>query len=70
MMGISEFFSMVGYAFYVWWSFGAVAALIIAEWVYTGMQRKATIQRLQRMARLNETQDKLGRIRSNDETPT
>lgn len=58
-MDISEFFSMGGYAFYVWWSFGVVAALITAEWVYTGMQRKATIQRLKRMARLNETQDKI-----------
>jgi len=58
-MSIGEFFNQSGYAFYVWWSFGATAGLIIVEWIFEGMHRKTVIRRLKRMARLNETQEKI-----------
>ena len=56
-----EFFSMGGFGFYVWWSFGAVAALMIGEWLVTGTQGKAAIKKLKRMSRLQETQDKVNK---------
>lgn len=58
-MGMSEFFSMGGYGFYVWWSFGVAAVLMFGEWIFTDRQRNAVIQRLKRITRLNETQDKI-----------
>lgn len=58
-MGINEFFSMGGYGFYIWWSFGMAAVLMSAEWFFIDAQRKTAIQRLKRIARLNETQEKI-----------
>ena len=42
------------YGFYMGWSFGATAFLMVGEWIMTNVQRKAVIKRLKRMARLNE----------------
>jgi heme exporter protein D len=52
-MTITEFFSMGGYGFYVWMSFGMTALLIAAEVFYVKYQRKTTVRRLQRMAHMN-----------------
>ena len=48
---------IAGYGFYIGWSFGATAVLMIGEWIYTDIQRKAVIKQLKRMSRLNESSD-------------
>ena len=52
-MTVSEFFFMGGYGFYVWASFGMTALLIALEIIYVKHQRRSTLRRLQRMARMN-----------------
>ncbi len=52
-MTLSEFFSMGGYGFYVWASFGMTALLIALEIIYVKYQRRSTVRRLQRIARMN-----------------
>lgn len=55
-MSIAEFFHMGGYALYVWGSFGMMALLLLAEPIMVYQQRKSILQRLRRMARLNEAE--------------
>ena len=58
MSGISEFFAMGGYAFYIWGSYG-VTALFMAIEVILVIQNKRTItQRVARLVRMNEQVDK------------
>jgi heme exporter protein D len=52
-MTMSEFFFMGGYGFYVWASFGMTTLLIALEVIYVKYQRRSTLRRLQRMARMN-----------------
>lgn len=53
-MSGSEFFSMGGYGFYVWGSYGVTALLIVAEIVWVIQRRKALLKRLARMSRLSK----------------
>ncbi len=46
---------IAGYGFYIGWSFGAAAILMVGEWLTADVRRKAIIKRLQRMARLNDS---------------
>ena len=43
---ISEFFAMGGYAFYVWGSFGATAAVVLVEMLLIRNQRKELLHQL------------------------
>jgi heme exporter protein D len=53
---IAEFFSMGGFAFYVWWSFGMTAFLMTGEVILVSRQRRAVLQRLKRLMRLESNQ--------------
>jgi heme exporter protein D len=48
----SDFWSMGGYALYVWGSYGVTAALLIGEILAVRGRRRATISRLARLRRL------------------
>jgi len=51
---MAEFFDMGGYALYVWGSFGATALLMIAEPILLARRRKAAIQSVARLQRMNQ----------------
>jgi len=51
---MAEFFDMGGYALYVWGSFGATALLMIAEPILLSRRRKAAIQSVARLQRMNQ----------------
>lgn len=51
---MTEFFDMGGYALYVWGSFGATALLMIAEPILLSRRRKAAIQSVARLQRMNQ----------------
>lgn len=53
-MTVTEFFHMGGYGLYVWGSFGVSALLMILEPVLLRSRRKATLQRISRIIRLNK----------------
>lgn len=55
---MAEFFDMGGYALYVWGSFGATALLMIAEPVILGRRRKLALQRIARLNRIRQEQEK------------
>ena len=44
---------IAGYGFYLGWSFGVTAFLMILEPIVLNSQRKAVLQRLRRMLRAN-----------------
>jgi len=52
-MSASEFFHMGGYGLYVWGSFGVSALLMVLEPILLRNRRKATLQRVSRIIRLN-----------------
>ena len=52
-MTVAEFFNMGGYALYVWGSFGATALLMVIEPIMIRGGRRATLQRISRIVRLN-----------------
>lgn len=52
-MTLTEFFSMGGYGYYVWASFGMTALLIGAEVIYLTRQHATNIQRIRRSKNLN-----------------
>lgn len=52
-MTLTEFFSMGGYGYYVWASFGMTALLIGAEVIYLTQQHATNIQRIRRSKNLN-----------------
>lgn len=49
---MSEFFSMGGYGFYVWSSFGMTALILVIEVVSLRRRNNALIQRLKRMSKV------------------
>ena len=51
---MAEFFDMGGYALYVWGSFGATALVMIAEPILLSRRRKAAIQSVARLQRMNQ----------------
>lgn len=53
MSDIADFFYFSGYAWYVWGSYGVTAAFMIIEVIVVNKGKKTMIQRLSRMARLN-----------------
>ncbi len=53
-MNWSDFFTMGGYGFYVWGSYGVTALLIIVEIIWVLQRRKALLNRLARMSRLSK----------------
>lgn len=55
MNAIAEFFYIGGYAWYVWGSYGVTAAFMIGEVILVIRGKKTLMQRLSRMARLNNT---------------
>ncbi|HXK57905.1 MAG TPA: heme exporter protein CcmD [Gammaproteobacteria bacterium] len=52
-MSVAEFFHMGGYGLYVWGSFGVSALLMVLEPILLRNRRKATLQRISRIIRLN-----------------
>ena len=55
MSEIAEFFYFSGYAWYVWGSYGVTAAFMIGEIILVIRGKKSMMQRLARMARLNNS---------------
>ncbi|WP_455202187.1 heme exporter protein CcmD [Kaarinaea lacus] len=55
MSDIAEFFYFSGYAWYVWGSYGVTAAFMIAEIILVIRGKKSMMNRLARMARLNNS---------------
>ena len=53
MSDIAEFFYFNGYAWFVWGSYGVTAAFMIIEVIVVIKGNKTMMQRLARMARLN-----------------
>jgi heme exporter protein D len=49
---MSAFFSQGGYAFFVWMSYGAGLALLVAEVLVLRRERRTILSRLGRLARL------------------
>ena len=49
---MADFLSQGGYAFYVWCSYGACAALMIGELVVLSRGRKSTVARIRRLIRM------------------
>jgi heme exporter protein D len=58
MNSVNEFFSMGGYALYVWGAFGMTALLMLVEPLLLRGRYKGVQQRLRRIARLNEAEGK------------
>jgi len=52
-MTIQEFFSMGGFGFYIWTSFGITFLLMLAEILYLRQERKTNLKRIQRLHRMN-----------------
>jgi len=52
-MTIEEFFSMGGFGFYIWTSFGITFLLMLAEILYLRQERKTNLKRIQRLHRMN-----------------
>ena len=50
---IAEFFSMGGFGFYIWSSFGLTFGLMLAEVLYLRQQRKTNLKRIQRIRTMN-----------------
>ena len=50
---MSEFFSMGGYGFYIWSSFGMTALVLVMEVVSLRRRQKLLIKRLHRLTRAN-----------------
>lgn len=55
MNAISDFFYIGGYAWYVWGSYGVTAVFMIGEVILVIRGKKTLMQRLARMARLNNS---------------
>lgn len=50
-MSLSEFFSMGGYAFYVWGSYGVTVLVLLAEVVILMRRRRTLLRRMGRIKR-------------------
>ena len=66
-MSMAEFFSMGGYAFYVWGSYAVTAALMLLEVVLV-MRRRRTL--LGRLGRIQGTVQESREVRTSNETQT
>ncbi len=53
-MSLAEFFAMGGHAFYVWTSFGAVAAVMIINLIVPVVSHKKLLSELRRQASRKE----------------
>lgn len=51
-MTLSEFFSVNGYGFYIWSSFGMTALLMLGELIMVKKQNQTILQRLRRIIRM------------------
>lgn len=60
MSAIADFFYFSGYAWFVWGSYGVTAAFMIIEVIMVIRGRKSMLQRITRMARLNNDSNKNG----------
>jgi heme exporter protein D len=58
MNGLSEFFSMGGYGFYVWGSYGVTALFMIIEIILVIRNKRTVTQRVARMVRMSEQVEK------------
>jgi heme exporter protein D len=54
---IAEFFSMGGFGFYIWTSFGLTFLLMFAEVLYLRQQRRTNLKRIQRIRKMNAGSD-------------
>lgn len=52
MQGLIDFVSQGGYAFYVWSAFGMTFGLLLVELLQVRNNRRSTLTRLARLARL------------------
>ncbi|MGD2074669.1 MAG: heme exporter protein CcmD [Gammaproteobacteria bacterium] len=50
---IAEFFSMGGFGFFIWSSFGLTFLLMLGEILYLRQQRRTNLKRIQRIRRMN-----------------
>ena len=57
-VSLAEFFDMGGYALYVWGSFGATAVLMIAEPILLRGRRRAVLQRIARLIRIQSEENR------------
>lgn len=51
---MKEFFAMGGYALYVWGSFAMTALLMIVEPILLRRRKQAALERIRRIARLQQ----------------
>jgi heme exporter protein D len=58
MNSMSEFFSMGGYAFYVWGSYGVTALFMVMEVILVKRNKRTIMQRLTRLFRANQQVNK------------
>ena len=58
MNSVSEFFSMGGYAFYVWGSYGVTALFMVMEVILVKRNKRTIMQRLVRLIRANQQVNK------------
>ncbi len=54
MNSVNEFFSMGGYALYVWGSFGVTALLMLAEPILLRSRYRGVQARLRRIVRMHQ----------------
>ena len=54
---ITEFFSMGGFGFYIWTSFGLTFLLMLSEVLYLRQQRRTNLKRIQRIRKMNARSD-------------
>ncbi len=47
---MKEFFDMGGYAFFVWWSYGIVTFVMVANVIVAKMKRKRIFKQLQELS--------------------
>ncbi len=57
-MNFQDWFSMGGYGFYVWASYGMTALLMAGEVLYLLQQRRARLRTLRRLARMNRSESR------------
>ena len=55
---MADFLSQGGYAFYVWSSYGACAALMIGELIVLHRGQKGTVARIRRLIRMRAEEAK------------
>jgi heme exporter protein D len=58
MKSVSDFFAMGGYAFYVWGSYSVTALFMMMEVILVIRNKRTIMQRIARLARMNEQVDK------------